>query len=75
MSLNAVLDNLKCLDQGSGQEGGGAVGAGPPINFLLAAFKIRASEQKELLHTRTPFHRREERNRSDRETLFLRWEQ
>lgn len=46
LKLNAVLDNLKCLDEVSGQERDEAVGAGPPINFLLAAFKIRA-EQKE----------------------------
>lgn len=42
LKLIAVLDNLKCLDEVSGQRRGEAAGAGPPINFLFAAFKIRA---------------------------------
>lgn len=42
VKLNAVLDNLKCLNEVSGQKRDEAVGAGPPINFLFAGFKIRA---------------------------------
>lgn len=46
MKLNAGLDNLKCLDEVSAQKREKAVGAGPPINFLFAAFKIRAPSSR-----------------------------
>lgn len=43
VNLNAVLDNLKCLDEVSSQKNDDeAVGAGPPISFLPAGFKIKA---------------------------------
>lgn len=42
VNLNAVLDNLKCLDEVSSWEKDEAVGAGPPVNFLPAGFKIKA---------------------------------
>lgn len=44
VNLNAVLDNLKCLDEVSSQKK--AVGAGPPINFLFAGYKIKAPSSR-----------------------------
>lgn len=44
--VNAMLDNLKCLEEAKGFQNrktdDEAVGAGPLINFLFAGFKFKA---------------------------------